>query len=274
MPRVCTVCTSSHRSEIEALLNNGAPHRHVARQFERSASAILRHKDHTAKPPKAPDTESGAMPIAASYSPENEPETENGHRLTIKQKLFVEHYLITQNGREAAKLAGYTGDDATLRSMATQNLALPHIRAEIDRRLRPFILSADEVLNLLSRQAHGNIDAFLTKDGQLDLAKARRDGSIRLVKKLRFNKDGHIDSLEIHDAQAAAVHVGRKYKLFTDKVETDSPETREQIDRLAAMVEELMDKFNLSRDQARRIVDQIYNDSDLADSDLATNSVS
>jgi hypothetical protein len=99
----------------------------------------------------------------------------------------------------------------------------------------------------------------LTKDGKLDLEKARRTGSIRLIKKMHFDKrTGNITTVELHDAQAAAVHLGRKHKLFTDKVESDSPDTQKKLDEIAGIVREVSDKFGLTPERARELVDEVY----------------
>ena len=48
-------------------------------------------------------------------------------KLTPKQELFVAEYLKTGNATESARKAGYKGNDNTLRSIGTENLAKPAI---------------------------------------------------------------------------------------------------------------------------------------------------
>jgi phage terminase small subunit len=126
-------------------------------------------------------------------------------KLSLKQTLFVEQYLITRNGREAAKLAGYKGNDATLRQVAAENLAKPYIRAAIDQRLRSTILSANQVLAELSDVAFADwrefIEIITDKDGNTV------DVKLRLGDKLK--------ALEL---------VGKYHKLFVDKLEIAQPE--------------------------------------------------
>ena len=57
--------------------------------------------------------------------------------LTLKQKRFVEHYLKSGNGTEAAKLAGYKDSDGrvTLATQAYQNLRNPQIQKAIEQAL-------------------------------------------------------------------------------------------------------------------------------------------
>jgi len=55
--------------------------------------------------------------------------------LTDKQKIFIEAYLECWNATEAARRAGYEGNDNTLGSVGWENLQKPYIRQEVDRRL-------------------------------------------------------------------------------------------------------------------------------------------
>ncbi len=52
--------------------------------------------------------------------------------LTSKQKKFVASY--TGNATEAARLAGYSGNDVTLAAVGSENLRKPEIAAAIDAR--------------------------------------------------------------------------------------------------------------------------------------------
>jgi phage terminase small subunit len=53
-------------------------------------------------------------------------------KLTGKQKKFVE--LYQGNGAEAARLAGYSGNEDVLKSIAAENLTKPYILQEIQNR--------------------------------------------------------------------------------------------------------------------------------------------
>lgn len=52
--------------------------------------------------------------------------------LTLKQKKFIAYY--SGNGTDAARKAGYQGDDNVLSSIAYENLRKPEIRAAIKAR--------------------------------------------------------------------------------------------------------------------------------------------
>lgn len=134
-------------------------------------------------------------------------ELTNGDRvkLQIKQRLFVEHYLTTRNGVEAARQAGYNGNDATLRSIASENLTKPNIRAAIDQRLRSTILSANQVLSELSEVAFADWREFI---------------------EITTDKNGNtVDvRLKLTDKLKALELLGKYHKLFVDKFEIVQPE--------------------------------------------------
>lgn len=54
-------------------------------------------------------------------------------RLTIKQKIFCDNYLVHQNGAEAARQAGYSKGCA--RGQASKLLSLPNIKHYLNKRL-------------------------------------------------------------------------------------------------------------------------------------------
>ena len=56
-------------------------------------------------------------------------------KLTIKQERFIDEYLLTGNGTDACRRAGYSqNSDNCLRVQSTENLAKPNVKAEIERR--------------------------------------------------------------------------------------------------------------------------------------------
>lgn len=146
--------------------------------------------------------------------------------LTLKQWRFVVCWIANGgNGRDAAEEAGYQGDDHTLRSIASENLKKPAIREAVEDLTRSAALPAEQVLQLLSEQATATLEDFVdTRPKQLqgeriklDLGKAHARGKLHLLKGLKYDKNGHPEVL-LHDAQAAAVQLGRYHGLFTDKV--------------------------------------------------------
>lgn len=54
--------------------------------------------------------------------------------LTPKQQLFVESYISNGlNATQAARQAGYNGDDGTIRAIASQNLTKLNVKAAVER---------------------------------------------------------------------------------------------------------------------------------------------
>lgn len=153
--------------------------------------------------------------------------------LTPKEALFVNAYLgdARFNATEAMRLAGYKGSDNVLGVTAYRLLRKPKIVNLVIERLNEAAMSANEVLARLSKQARGSLADVLTEDGEFDLAAARKSGFHDLLKKLKVKKTvrrerGGTDEIEdvtyeyeIHDAQAALVHLGKFHKLFADRVE-------------------------------------------------------
>ena len=144
--------------------------------------------------------------------------------LTDKQRLFISFYLELLNATQAARLAGYEGDYATLRSIGSENLTKPNISAEIGKRLRERAMSADEVLARLKEQASADQSEFYESDGRngafVNLEKLVEAGKGHLIKSInRDGKTGRITKVEFYDSQSALELLGRHHKLFTDKVE-------------------------------------------------------
>lgn len=73
--------------------------------------------------------------------------------LTEKQKLFVLYYLIHLNATKAAKLAGYEGNDNTLKSIGSENLTKPDIAKAIneamDQRAAEIKIEAKDVIKIV-----------------------------------------------------------------------------------------------------------------------------
>lgn len=138
-----------------------------------------------------------------------------------KQQRFIDEYLQCWNASEAARRAGYSAKTAA--QIGYENLRKPEIQSEIKRRLESEAMSSFEVLHRLAAIARSDASAYIVidKEGQpyFDFAAAKAAGVLHLIKKINYDKDGSIRSVEFHDAQGALVDLGRHHKLFTDKVE-------------------------------------------------------
>lgn len=252
MPRPCTTCKHPNRDAIEAAMSSGTPFRNLAQQFQVSASSIFRHKAHALESPKAPVAESGAI---IPESPE----------LTLKMRKFCLAFTgeADGNGTQAARLAGYQGNDVTLAAVASENLRKPQIQAFI-RQLRANaeskasgkILSATEVLAGLTRIAQADPADVFEADGTLDLQKAKERGVSHLIKSVNFDKDtGKVTKVELYNSQTAFVDIGRHHKLFTDKVESNlSADAQRQIDALREIARGVEEKFGITPDRTAEIM--------------------
>lgn len=159
-------------------------------------------------------------------------------KLTDKQQRFIDAYFnCNLNATKAAKLAGYS--DKTARQMGTENLSKPVIRTEIDRRMAEMAMPPGEVIARLSQHASSSMEDFIKRDGNLaflDLEKAEQANQLHLIKKFKITKRGI--EVELHDSQAALVHLGRHYGLFTDKLEHSGTLTWEQVIQKAKETQE------------------------------------
>lgn len=146
-------------------------------------------------------------------------------KLTLKQRLFVEAYLgeTRGNATEAARIAGYKGNDVTLGQVGAENLKKPQIEKLLSSRVEEAAMSADEVLKLLSDHARASLADFLTfpENGRapfVDLEKAQRLGKLHLVKKIDTHElTGTVKSIQLHDSQSALALLGKHHRLFIDE---------------------------------------------------------
>lgn len=134
-------------------------------------------------------------------------------KLTPKQKAFAEYYIETGNATEAARKAGYKGKN--LNRIASENLSKLDIKNYIDEKMKELedkrIAKAEEVLEYLTRVLRGeeteqvvvteNIGDFMSEAKVVD------------------------KELSAKDKIKAAELLGKRYRLFIDKVEADVNQT-------------------------------------------------
>jgi len=105
--------------------------------------------------------------------------------LTPQMFEFINYYMVLLNGTEAARLAKYSGDDATLAATASRLLSNDKVAREIDRRLTEHAMSANEVLARYTAIARGDIADVVNGVGATDLDEAKRRGKSHLVKRYK-----------------------------------------------------------------------------------------
>lgn len=154
-------------------------------------------------------------------------------KLDPQHVAFINAYFdLGFNGTRAAIAAKYSRK--TARQQASRLLTRVDIRDEIDRRLEEEAMGRHEVLARLAQEARGDMRDFIGKSSK-ELEK-HPDGN--LIKKYKniittttvttIDAEGNpviertieekID-LELYDAQAANIQLGRHHGLFTDKTD-------------------------------------------------------
>jgi len=167
-------------------------------------------------------------------------------KLTDKQKLFCEEYLVDLNATQAAIRAGYS--KKTAYSIGQENLKKPEIQEEIKRlreaRSKRTQITADRVLEELAKIGFSNIKNYLRvkdfevvvgyekdKDGNPDktrpITKTIRgveifetddidDELAAAIAEIKETKHGI--SLKLHDKIKALEDIGRHLGMFTDNL--------------------------------------------------------
>lgn len=127
--------------------------------------------------------------------------------LTKKQKRFCDEYLIDLNATQAAIRAGYS--KKTANRTGPENLSKPVIKEYIEQRMAEkdaeLIADQDEVLKHLTAAMRGEItEEVVVVEGTGD---GRSDANI-------------VDKrISAKDRLKAAELLGKRYQLFTDKVD-------------------------------------------------------
>lgn len=134
-------------------------------------------------------------------------------KLTPKQKAFADYYIETGNATEAARKSGYKGKN--LNRIASENLTKLDIKNYIDGKMKELedqrIAKADEVLKYLTRVIRGEeTEQVVVTENIGDFMSEARV----------INKE-----LSAKDKIKAAELLGKRYRLFTDKIEANVTET-------------------------------------------------
>lgn len=135
--------------------------------------------------------------------------------LTNKQQAFVDHYLVSWNAAEAARLAGYS--EQTARSQGQRLLTNVDIAEEIKQRVAERAMTADEVLTRFAEQGRAEYSKYFRTNGTVDLAAMIADGKGYLIKSIKETKYG--TNVEFYDAHSARELIGRHHGLFKDSIE-------------------------------------------------------
>ncbi len=132
-------------------------------------------------------------------------------KLTPKQKAFADYYIELGNATEAARRAGYKKPNV----QGSQNLEKLSIKSYIDERINVLdetrIAKGEEVLEYLTKVMRGE-------------------------EKDQFGLDA-----SLQDRTKAAELLGKRYRLFVDKVEKDSNINVNSTTKLDSILNQLKD---------------------------------
>lgn len=135
-------------------------------------------------------------------------------KLTEKQKAFCDYYIESLNATESYKRAYGCNKQATAETNASRLLSNAKVKNHIDERLKEIdskrIAKAEEVLAFLSSSLRGEVDE--------EVVTQESDGAGG-IKPVIIRKQ-----LSAKDRIKAAELLGKRYALFTEKVENKDNE--------------------------------------------------
>lgn len=131
-------------------------------------------------------------------------------KLTAKQQRFCDEYLIDLNGKQAAIRAGYS--ERSAKQIAQENLTKPDLKEYIEKRMeekeKELIADQDEVLKYLTSVMRGESkSSVVVVENTGDFMSTAREMQKAPDEKERLK---------------AAELLGKRYGLYTDKVEMDA----------------------------------------------------
>lgn len=135
-------------------------------------------------------------------------------KMTEKQKAFCDYYIETGNATESAIKAGYS--KKTAKVIGSENLTKPYLKQYIEERLKAIedkrIAKGEEVLQYLTKVMRGE-------------------------EKDQFGLDA-----SLQDRTKAAELLGKRYRLFVEKVEADVNANVNSTAKLDSILEQLGDE--------------------------------
>lgn len=145
--------------------------------------------------------------------------------MTVKQKRFVEEYLIDLNATQAAIRAGYSAD--TAEQIGYQLLQKTSVSNEVAKamaeRSKRTGINQDRVLQELAKIGFAKITDVVDPE----TAKIKQDAvgddlaCIQSIK-IKPNEWGTEREVKLYDKKGALVDIGKHLGLFKDKLELDA----------------------------------------------------
>lgn len=160
--------------------------------------------------------------------------------LNPKQRRFAAEYLKDQNATQAAIRSGYS--KKTAKQIGSRLLTNVDIKAEIERKLNKYEVTAERVIAELGRIAFSDLGALYNQDGSLKPVHEWPEDARRAVAgveaeeifewdddaKKRVNV-GDLRKVKLWAKPQALEILARHFKLLTDKVEHSGTLTLEQL---------------------------------------------
>lgn len=126
-------------------------------------------------------------------------------KLTAKQRRFVQEYLIDLNATQAAIRAGYSKKSA--HSIGPENLEKPEIKQAIVKKLKQI----DEEKTADAKEVIEYLTSVMRGESQSEVLSLCGSGRQEVIEK----------GPEEKDRLKAAELIGKRYGLFTDKVDSN-----------------------------------------------------
>lgn len=144
-------------------------------------------------------------------------------KLTDKQRLFIQEYLVDLNGAQAAIRAGYS--KRTANRLASENLRKPHIQAALEKAMKEresrLEVTQDMVLRQLAKIAFHDIKDVVMwgEDGRVKIKAADKvDGTVLQEVSESVNESGWTKKVKLNDRMKALELLGKHLGMFTDNV--------------------------------------------------------
>jgi len=149
-------------------------------------------------------------------------------KLTLKQKVFCNEYLIDLNATQAAIRAGYSKKYAN--TNANKLLQNTTIKTYIDEQLKKIedicIADAAEVMKYLTSVMRGEIDE------EVIVVEGEGEGCSSAKKVMK--------QVGARERNKAAELLGKRYRLFVDRVENETNVTVNSTAKLDSILEQLI----------------------------------
>ncbi len=141
-----------------------------------------------------------------------------------KQAMFIEYYFQNgQNATEAARSAGYNGNDVTLGQIGYQLLNKHNLRERQRERAAEAGITSNMVIGVMVSHLFANMEDFIDEDGNVDLKRIKERKLGHLVKAVSHTKHG--PRLELHDSFKAGAQLCKILGIERAPIPANSEET-------------------------------------------------